>query len=370
MTGSLSMVLIDETVVSVALPTIQRDLDTAQTGLQWVVNAYLLALAAFVAVGGRLGEMYGQARVFRIGVVVFIAASAACGFAPTEELLIAARAVQGIGAALMIPATGAIVVNAFGVGERGRAMGIYAGVSMIFLALGPLVGGVLTEGVTWRAVFWVNLPVGLVMLALSLVTLEHDRPEARARLDWGGALTLVPALVAIVLALMQAQTWGWESPATIALLVGGAVLLVAFVLIERRVREPLIALGLFRSRNFTVDNAVLGLVQFALTGITVFGAIYVQDLLGFGPIGAGLSLLPLTVPLLLLAPRTGRLYDRVGPRVLVGAGAAVLAIGLGWTALVLDQLSYGWLVAPYILAGVGLAMIMTPASTDAMNTAP
>jgi EmrB/QacA subfamily drug resistance transporter len=370
MTGSLSMVLIDETVVSVALPTIQRDLHTTEAGLQWVVNAYLLALAAFVAVGGRLGEMYGQARIFRIGVAVFLAASAACGFAPTEELLITARAVQGVGAALMIPATGAIVVNAFGVGERGRAMGIYAGVSMIFLALGPLVGGVLTEGITWRAVFWVNLPVGLVMLALSLVTLEHDRPEEDARIDWGGALTLVPALVAIVLALMQAQTWGWESAATIALLAGGAVLLVAFVLVERRVRQPLIALGLFRSRNFTVDNAVLGLVQFALTGMTVFGAIYVQDLLGFGPIAAGLSLLPLTVPLLVLAPRTGRLYDRVGPRLLVGAGAAVLAVSLAWTALVLDQLSYGWLVAPYILAGVGLAMIMTPASTDAMNTAP
>jgi EmrB/QacA subfamily drug resistance transporter len=340
MTGSLSMVLIDETVVSVALPTIQRDLDTSQTGLQWVVNAYLLALAAFVAVGGRLAEMFGPGRVFRIGAVVFLAASAACGFAPTEAALIAARAVQGVGAALMIPPSGAIVVNAFGVSERGRAMGIYAGVSMIFLALGPLLGGVLTEGWTWRAVFWINLPVGLAMLALAHVSLPRDERED-ARLDWGGALTLVPALVMTVLALMQAQTWGWESPATLGLLAAGAVLLVAFVLVERRARAPLIALGLFTSRNFSVDNSVLALVQFALTGLTVFGAIYVQDLLGFGPIAAGLSLLPLTVPLLLLAPRAGRVYDRIGPRLLVGAGAGLLAISLSWSALVLDQLEYG-----------------------------
>src|SRR5256885_16729252 len=154
MTGTLSMILIDETVVSVALPTIQKDLDMTQTGLQWVVNAYLLSLAALVAVGGRLGEMFGQARMFKLGAIVFIAASAACGFAQTDAWLIGARVVQGVGAAIMIPPSGAIVINTFGVEERGRAIGAYAGISMIFLALGPLVGGLLTQGVTWRAVFW------------------------------------------------------------------------------------------------------------------------------------------------------------------------------------------------------------------------
>ena len=191
MTGALSMILIDETVVSVALPTIARDLDMSQTDLQWVVNAYLLALAALVAVDGRLGEIFGQARVFKIGVIVFIAASAACGFAQSETWLIGSRAVQGAGAALMIPASGAIVINTFAVSERGRAMGIYAGISMIFLALGPLVGGVLTQGVTWRAVFWINLPVGLTMLALAHLSLERGKRSADARFDPPGALTRV-----------------------------------------------------------------------------------------------------------------------------------------------------------------------------------
>jgi EmrB/QacA subfamily drug resistance transporter len=361
---------IDETVVSVALPTIQRDLDMSQTELQWVVNAYLLALAAFVAVGGRLGEIFGQGRVFKIGAVVFLVASAACGFAESDAFIITARAVQGIGAALMIPPSGALVINAFSVKERGRAMGIYAGISMIFLALGPLVGGLLTQGWTWRAVFWINIPVGLVMLAMAAVSLPRDERDREARVDWPGAFTLVPGLVAIVLALMQAQTWGWTSAATIALLAGGAVLVVAFVLVERRSRWPLIALGLFRSRNFSVDNTVLALVQFALTGITVFGAIYVQDLLGFNAIEAGLSLLPLTLPLLLLAPRAGKVYDRIGPRALVAVGAGLLGISLIWAGLVLDQLDYWWLVPAYIVSGLGLALVMTPASTDAMNAAP
>jgi MFS family permease len=176
MTGSLSMILLDETVVGVALPTIQRDLHMTQNGLQWVVNAYLLALASCVAIGGRLSELLGQARMFRLGALVFVAASAACGLAQSESWIIAARAIQGLGAAMMIPPTTATVINAFNASERGRAMGIYGGISMISLALGPLVGGLLTQSVTWRAVFWVNLPVGLAMLALAAISLPADRP--------------------------------------------------------------------------------------------------------------------------------------------------------------------------------------------------
>jgi EmrB/QacA subfamily drug resistance transporter len=369
-TGCLTMVLIDETVVSVALPTIQRDLGLSSTGVQWVVNAYLLALAAFVSLGGRLGEMLGQGRMFRLGAVVFVLASVGCGLALSDVWIIATRAVQGVGAALMIPASGVLVINAFSVRERGRAMGVYAGISMIGLALGPLIGGVLTQGISWRAVFWINLPVGIVMLALAHRSLPRDEPDREARLDWGGILTLVPGLGLLVLGLMQAQSWGWSSTVTITLLIVGAALIVTFVAVELRARSPLVQLAIFRSRNFTVDNAVLALVQFALTGLTVFGAIYVQDLLGFGPISAGLSLLPLTLALLVLAPRAGRIYDRIGPRALVAIGAACIGVAFIWNALVLDQLAYGWLVPAYLLAGVGLALVMTPASTDAMNTAP
>jgi EmrB/QacA subfamily drug resistance transporter len=370
MTGAMCMVLIDETVVSVALPTIQRDLLMSPSGAQWVVNAYLLALASCVAVGGRLGELLGQARMFRLGAVVFVAASAGCGLAGSGAWLIAARAVQGLGAAAMTPATGAIVINAFRAGERGRAGGTLSGISMISLALGPLLGGLLTQGITWRAVFWVNIPVGLAVLALARLSLPADASERSAAMDWPGAAMLVPGLVMIVLALMQAAQWGWASPATMALLGLGAALLVAFTLTEARRGSPLVQLKLFSSRNFSVGTAVLGCVQFALIGLTVFGAIYLQEILGFGPIAAGLALLPVVMPLLLLSPAAGRAYDRLGPRALVAAGAALLGAGLMWTATVLGTLRYAWLLPGLVVTGIGIALVMAPASTDVMNTAP
>ena len=256
MTGCLSMILIDETVVGVALPTIQRDLEISQEGLQWIVNAYLLALAAFVAIGGRLGEMFGQARMFMLGAAVFVAASAACGFAQSETWILAARAVQGIGAALMVPPSGAIVINTFAPEERGRAMGIYAGISMIFLSLGPLLGGVLTDLVSWRAVFFINLPMGIAIIALAYRVVPRDRPE-EARMDWPGAAALVTGLTALVLALMQAQQWGWGSPATLGLLAAAAILLPLFVVVELRREQPIVQLRMFRSSNFSADNGVL-----------------------------------------------------------------------------------------------------------------
>jgi EmrB/QacA subfamily drug resistance transporter len=370
MTGALSMVLIDETAVSVALPTIQRDLHMSPSGLPWVVNSYLLTLACCVAVGGRLGELLGQARMFRIGAVAFVAASAGCGLAGSGAWLIAARAVQGLAAAAMLPASGAIVINAFGAGERGRAMGTYAGISMISLALGPLLGGLLTQGITWRAVFWINLPVGLAMLALAQSALPADDPERGAAMDWPGAATLVPGLVGIVLALMQSAQWGWASPATIALLGGGAALLATFIVTEARRSSPLVQLKLFASRNFSAGTTVLGCVQFALTGLTVFGAIYVQEILGFGPISAGLALLPVVLPVMLLSPAAGRAYDRFGPRALVATGAALLGMGTIWTAGLLGMFRYAWLLPGLVLTGIGIALVMTPVSTDALNTAP
>lgn len=371
MTGSLSMILIDQTVVSVALPTMQRDLDLTQTGLQWVINAYLLAIAVLVALGGRIGDLIGNERTFRIGAIVFVLASAACGLAQSETWIIVARAVEGAGAALMTPATGAIVMNAFAPNERGKAMGIYSGVSMIFLALGPLIGGLLVQWVSWRAVFYVNLPLGIGMLALARVTM----PRRSAATGGGGSIDavgvplLIGGLGSLVLGLMQSRTWGWDSPAVIGLLIAAAVLLPLFVAWELRAKDPLVQLRLFRSGNFSADNVVLAAVQFGLMGVSVFGAIWVQDVLGFGPITAGLSLLPLTIPLLLLAVASGRLYDRVGPRAPVAIGALLVAVALGWNAAMLDQLSYAWIVPGYVVMGIGLALIMTAASTDAMNAA-
>lgn len=368
MTGSLSMILLDQTVVSVALPSIQRDLDLSQTEVQWIVNAYLLAIAALVAIGGRLCDMFDKVHVFLAGVIVFATASALVGLAQDDAWIIIARTVQGLGAALMIPPSGAIVINEFSVRERGRAMGIYAGVSMIFLSLGPLVGGVFTEW-TWRAVFWINVPVAIMTVLLTVVARPEGRAEPGQRLDVRGVVTLVPGLVAVVLALMQSSNWGWDDPLTWGLIAGGLVLLAAFVALELRVRQPLVELRLFRGRNFSGDNVVLFFAQFALIGLTVFGAIFVQDILGFSAIEAGLSLLAVTLPLLVVAPRAGKLYDRVGPRVLVTAGAGLMAAALFWDGAVLHKHSYPWLVPGYIVMGIGIGLIMGPANTDGMNAA-
>jgi EmrB/QacA subfamily drug resistance transporter len=370
MTGTLSMMMLDSTVVSVALPSIQADLDLSQTDLQWVVNAYLLALAAFVAVAGRISDMFNRVHVLITGVAVFVFFSALCGLAQSETWLIGARALQGIGAALMIPPTATIVVNTFGVDERGRAMGIYAGISMIFLSLGPLIGGLFTESLDWRWVFWINLPVGLTTIAMVLWTKPAGRVEGGQRLDWPGLLTLVPGLTLLVLGFMESSNWGWGSAKTLAAIGVGVALLAAFAFIERRARSPLVELRLFRVRNFSGDATVLFFAQFALMGLTIFGAIFTQDILGFTPIEAGLGLLPVTLPLLVAAPLAGRIYDRAGPRGLVTAGTLTAAIGFAITAAVLGEQDYWVLVPGFVLIGAGIGLVMSPTNTDAMSSAP
>jgi EmrB/QacA subfamily drug resistance transporter len=370
MTGTLSMMMLDSTVVSVALPSIQADLDLSQTQLQWVINAYLLSLAAFVAVAGRISDMFNRVGVMIAGVVIFVVCSALCGLAESDTWLIGARALQGIGAALMIPPTSTIVINTFAPDERGRAMGIYAGISMIFLSLGPLIGGVFTESLDWRWVFWINLPVGLVTIAMVVWTKPEGRVEAGQRLDKLGLVTLVPGLTLLALGFMEASNWGWGSARTIGALGIGSILLAAFVLIEHRVASPLVQLRLFRVRNFSGDTGVLFFAQFALMGLTIFGAIFTQDLLGFTPIEAGLGMLPVTLPLLVAAPLAGRAYDRAGPRGIVALGTLAAAIGFGVTAAVLGELEYWMLVPGYVLIGAGIGLVMSPTNTDAMSSAP
>lgn len=371
MTGSLSMIMIDQTVVGVALPTMRMDLALSASGVQWVVNAYLLVFAVLVALGGRAGDRWGPARMFKLGVSIFVLASVACGLAQNDALIIAARGLQGVGAATMVPATGAIVMRSFAPGERGRAMGIYSGASMIFLALGPLIGGVLTQGVSWRAVFFVNVPIGAVTLLAADFTLDREprRDPAAGSLDLVGIPLLIAGLSTLVLALMQAQTWGWASSGVLALLAVSGLTMPVFCWWELRCEDPIVELRLFRAGNFAVDTIVLAVVQFALVGVSIFGAIWVQDALGFGPIAAGVSLLPLTLPLLPTAPLAGRLNDRYGPRMLLAAGTVLLSVALGWLALVLHKESYVWLVPGYVAIGIALGLAISPASTDAMNTA-
>lgn len=371
MTGALSMIMIDQTVVSVALPTMQRDLGLSVAGVQWVVNAYLLLLAVLVALGGRVADLLGAERTFRAGSALFVAASALCGLAGSETAIIAARGLQGVGAAMLVPSTGALILDSFDVRERGKAMGIYSGISMVFLALGPLVGGLLTQGVSWRAVFYVNLPVGLLVLAAAHATLPHRRrPAATLRaIDWPGLPLLIGGLGALVLALMQGQAWGWGSTAVLALLAAAVVLLPAFLWWETRAAQPLVRLGLYRRQNFGPDSLVLAGVQFALIGASVFGAIWSQHVLGFSAIRAGAGMLPLTLPLLLTAPLGGRLYDRIGPRPLLVCGSLLISAGLAWLGLHLHLHEWTPLVPGYVAIGVGIGLTISPATTDALGAA-
>ena len=371
MTGALSMIMIDQTVVSVALPTMQHALHLSTSGVQWVVNAYLLVLAVLVAFGGRLADLIGAERTFKAGTTVFVLASALCGLAGGELGIVAARGLQGVGAAMMVPSTGALIMNAFGRSERGKAMGLYSGISMVFLALGPLVGGLLTEDVSWKAVFFVNLPLGLLLVVAARFTLpRRPRPTIAANaIDWVGIPLLVAALGTLVLALMQGQTWGWTSSATIGLFAAAAVLSPVFLWWERHAAAPLVQLSLYRLQNFAADSSLLAGVQFALVGASVFGAIWSQQVLGFSPIRAGVGMLPLTLPLLVVAPLAGRLYDRIGPRPILVTGASLIGVGLAWLALHLGTHDYAWLIPGYVAMGVGIGMTISPATTDALGVA-
>jgi EmrB/QacA subfamily drug resistance transporter len=372
MTGALSMVMIDQTVVSVALPTMQRDLGLSTTGVQWVVNSYLLVLAVLVAFGGRVADLLGAERTFRAGASLFVLASALCGLSQNETMIILSRGLQGVGAAMMTPSTGAVIVNTFDIRERGKAMGLYSGISMVFLALGPLVGGLLTQAVSWRAVFFINLPIGVAIVALAHFTLPH-RPRTRiphGAIDWTGVPLLIGGLGALVLGLMQGQTWGWGSPAVIALLAAAVVLIPVFLWWETRASSPLVALRLYREQNFGANSAVLAGVQFALIGASVFGAVWSQQVLGFSAIHAGLAMLPLTLPLLFVAPLAGRAYDRFGPRPLLVTGALLIGAGLAWLGWHLHLREYWWLVPGYVAMGVGIGLTISPGTTDALGAAP
>jgi MFS family permease len=242
---------------------------------------------------------------------------------------------------------------------------------MVFLALGPLVGGLLTEWVSWRAVFFINLPIGALVVVGSQFTLpRRPRPSiSRTAIDWVGIPLLVASLGSLVLALMQGQTWGWSSPAVLALLAVAAVLVPAFLWWEGRAGTPLVDLSLYRLQNFAPDSAILAGIQFALVGASVFGALWSQQVLGFSAIGAGVAMLPLTLPLLVTAPLAGRLYDRVGPRSILSSGAALIGLGLAWLALHLHALDYPWLIPGYLLMGIGIGLTVSPATTDALGVA-
>ncbi|MGH2992180.1 MAG: MFS transporter, partial [Solirubrobacterales bacterium] len=365
---ALFMIMLDNTVVNVALPSIQEDLGASISGLEWTVNGYTLSFAVLLATAGRLGDILGRRRMFVFGVIAFAASSAAAGLAPSSAFLVASRIVQGVGAAFMLPATLSIITDAFPAEERGRAIGTWAGVSALALAMGPVVGGFLTEHVSWRAIFYLNIPVaaGAVVAALFAVRESRD-PSVERRIDYLGVGILTTALTALVLALIEGNAWGWGSAPIVALLALAGLLIAAFVAVELRVRVSMVEFGLFADRSFLGAIGVAFIVSFAMLGMFFFLALYMQNILGFSPLEAGVRFLPSTLMIVIVAPISGRLTDRIGARWLITAGLALVAFSLYRFTLIDAATTYGDLLPSFVLMGIGIALTMSPMSTAAMN---
>jgi EmrB/QacA subfamily drug resistance transporter len=368
---ALFMIMLDNTVVNVALPSIQRDLDASISSLEWTINGYTLSFAVLLATGGRLGDIFGRRRMFIGGVVVFTLSSATAGFAPDTLSLVISRIAQGAGAAFMMPATLSIITDAFPAHERGKAIGTWAGVSAMALAVGPLLGGFLTEHVGWQAIFFINLPVGVAAVLAALFAVRESRDDTVGReVDYIGVGVLTAGLSALVLALVEGNSWGWGSPEVVVLIVGSVALLGAFALIERTVRAPIVEFGLFASRNFIGAVTVAFIVTFAMLGMFFFLALYMQNILGYTPLEAGIRFLPTTLMIMVVAPLAGRLSDRIGPRWPIVTGLSLTTASLFMFTQIGDGTTYGDLLPAFVLMGIGVALTMSPMSTAAMNAVP
>jgi EmrB/QacA subfamily drug resistance transporter len=365
---ALFMIMLDNTVVNVALPSIQRDLDATLSGLEWTVNGYTLSFAVLLATGGRLGDIFGRRLMFLVGVVIFAASSATAGLALDTTSLVASRVVQGVGAALMMPATLSIVTDAFPAEERGKAMGTWAGVSALALAVGPVLGGFLTEHVSWRAIFYLNIPVAVGAVAAALFAVRESRDTTVGRrVDYLGVAILTASLTALILALVEGNAWGWGSTEIVALLVGAGIGLVAFVEVELRVRSPMVEFHFFADRNFLGAVVVALIVSFAMLGVFFFLALYMQNILGYSALEAGVRFLPSTLMIVLVAPLAGRAADRIGSRWLIVAGLAIVATSLYTFSGIAVDSSYGELLPGFMLLGIGIALTMSPMTSAAMN---
>jgi EmrB/QacA subfamily drug resistance transporter len=365
---ALFMVMLDNTVVNVALPSIQRDLGASISGLEWTVNAYTLSFAVLLVTGGRLGDLFGRRRLFLFGVVVFASSSAFISLSPDATWLVAGRAVQGIGAAFMMPATLSIISNAFPPEERGKAIGTWAGVSALALAIGPVVGGFLVEHVSWQSIFLLNLPVAVLAVAVTLLATDESRDETVERtVDVAGVGTLTVGLAALVLALVEGNGWGWGSPGILALFAAALTGLVAFAVVERRAAVPMVDLAFLRSRSFVGANLVAFVTTFAMLAMFFFLALYMQNIKDYSPLQAGVRFLPSTLVIIVAGPIAGRLADRVGPRPLMTAGLLLASGSLFWQSFLQVDTSYGFLAGSFVLMGLGMGLIMSPMSMAAMN---
>ncbi len=368
MSAAISMIFIDVTVLPVALPTIHRELNLSDVGAQWVINAYTLLLTILLLGGGRLADLLGARRIFCLGIILFAGASACCGIGSQEWMLIAGRALQGVGGAMMLPASQTILANSFPSHQRGKAMGIYVSIGSIFLAMGPLIGGAITQYWSWRGVFWINIPIALVGLLLTMLIVPRS-VQTKARFDVSGLLALAIGISSIIVALMQAQVWGWGDPLTVTLVCFGFLLIFLLFQIDREVPFPIVDLSIITHRSFFTGASCIFFSQLSMVA-TVFWAIYFQDVLHFPPSYAGLLTFIANAPVLLSAPFAGHLVDQLGPRKPVTFGYALILFSLIWFISFPTPSSIYFLLPSLIPFGIGVPMILTPSYVSLINDVP
>jgi EmrB/QacA subfamily drug resistance transporter len=364
---ALFMVVLDNLVVTTALPSIRKDLGGGVDALEWTVNAYTLTYAVLLLTGAALGDRFGRRRMFTTGLIVFTLASAAAALAPSTGALIAARAIQGAGAAIVTPLTLTILSGAFPPEKRGLAIGAWSGISGLGVALGPLVGGIVVDGISWHWIFWLNVPIGLVVAPLAARRLTESFGPAK-QLDLPGLALGGLGLLGVVYGIVRGNTVGWTSPEIVASLAAGAALLAGFVAWELHTPHPMLPMRFFRNRAFTASNGVSLAMYFGVFGSIFLLAQFFQVVQHYSPLEAGIRTLPWTGMPMLIAPIAGLLSDRIGSRPLMTAGLALQAVAIGWLASVTSPtVAYGSLVIPFILAGTGMALVFAPTANAVLN---
>ena len=362
------MVSLDNLVVTTALPVIKADLGASLSGLEWTVNAYTLTFAVLLLTGAALGDRFGRKRMFLVGLALFTAGSAAAALAPSIEWLITARALQGVGGAIVTPLTLTILSGAVSPKRRGMALGIWGGVSGLAVALGPVVGGAIVEGLSWQWIFWLNVPIGLVLLPIAWSRLSESKGPNRS-LDLPGLGLASAGLLGVVWGLVRGNEYGWTSTGVLAPIIAGVVLLGAFVLWERGAREPMVPLRFFRSRAFSAANVVSLLMSFGVFGAIFLLAQFFQVVQGYSPLDAGLRTLPWTAMPIVVAPIAGVLSDRIGARPLLVAGMALMAAGLAWIAVVASPtMPYLQMVPALVISGIGMSLYFAPVANLVLST--
>ncbi len=364
---ALFMTALDNLVVGVALPSIRVDLGGSIESLEWTVNAYTLAFAVLLITGAALGDRFGRKLMFVIGLGIFTTASAAAALAPSIDALIAARAIQGLGAAIVLPLTLTLLSEAFPAEKRGMALGIWAGVSGLGVALGPFVGGAVVEGIAWQWIFWLNVPIGLVLLPVAWARLTESRGPTKT-LDLPGLALVGAGLFGLTFGIVRATALGWTSATVVGSIGAGVALLALFLWWEHRAPAPMLPLRFFRSRAFTATNGVSFAMFFGVFGSIFLLSQFFQTAQGYGPLEAGLRTLPWTGMPMLVAPIAGLLSDRIGSRPLMVAGLALQSVALFWLAAVSSpEVAYSSLVVPFVLAGTGMALVFAPSANAVLG---